>query len=150
MLNSRRGLRSRRALMERRLPPPAPRFPGKRWRSVEPVEMEFDEPDPLESLELEEEMEETSLLRKLPPRAPALPSRKIRLRRMSALQRRRLAASGGWLPATLSRAEMSLVSRVAATLEWNIQSAGAFAVALLEDVNAHEEAAAVNAIFSNP
>ena len=65
---------------------------------------------------------------------------------------RRVATAGTWLPSSLDPKETKqvhdLVSHVANTIKWDVFLAGAIAVALLEDVNAHPEAKAVNDILS--
>lgn len=55
----------------------------------------------------------------------------------------RLAAVD-WLPDHMSSGVHALVGNVSAAIKWDILDAAAFSVALLEDVNAHPEARAVN------
>lgn len=53
-----------------------------------------------------------------------------------------------WLPRSLSADAVDLVSSVSKRLDYDVNAAMAFCVALLEDVNAHPEAAKVNEILS--
>lgn len=53
-----------------------------------------------------------------------------------------------WLPRTLSGEAVDLVAMVSNKIEYDINAAMAFCVALLENVNAHPEAAKVNEILS--
>ena len=56
-------------------------------------------------------------------------------------------ATKTWLPHALTKEQRKLVGEVSNKLGYAIDSACAFSVALLEDVNAHKEAAQVNAIL---
>ncbi len=53
-----------------------------------------------------------------------------------------------WLPSMLDTDQMSLVSNISRSLDYDTVLAGAFSVALLEDVNMHSEAAALNSALS--
>ena len=55
-----------------------------------------------------------------------------------------------WMPDMLRRnypKASSMVGQVSKAVDYDIFSAGAFAVALLEDVNAHDEAKKLNSIL---
>ena len=58
----------------------------------------------------------------------------------------RSAAPGAWLPNDLGELA-PLVNKVGKQLDWDVGMAMAFAVAILEDVNAHEMAAEVNQLL---
>ena len=54
-----------------------------------------------------------------------------------------------WLANVLTTpSDLDLVTLVGSSLEWNIDKARAFAVALLEDVNDHSAAEKVNSVLS--
>ena len=53
-----------------------------------------------------------------------------------------------WLPSMLDQDQTSLVSNISRSLDYDTGLAGAFCVALLEDVNMHGEAATLNAALS--
>lgn len=52
-----------------------------------------------------------------------------------------------WLPRTLEPAQKQLPPKISKLLEWDIAAAFGFCVALLEDVNAHDEAKYLNTYF---
>jgi hypothetical protein len=52
-----------------------------------------------------------------------------------------------WLPRSLEPAQKQLFPKVAKILDWDIAAAYGFCVALLEDVNAHDEAKFLNNYF---
>ncbi len=52
-----------------------------------------------------------------------------------------------WLPAELSEQDREHAKHVAMFLDYDIEAAGAFCVALLEEVNLHKEAEAVNELL---
>lgn len=53
-----------------------------------------------------------------------------------------------WLPSVLERPAVDLVSDVSAAIGYDCDAAAAFCVALLKDVNAHDEAHAVNDLLN--
>jgi uncharacterized protein YqeY len=63
-----------------------------------------------------------------------------------------IVTAADWLPNLLDASEKQmirgLVSNASKTIKWDVLLAGAIAVALLEDVNAHSEARAVNDLLS--
>lgn len=52
-----------------------------------------------------------------------------------------------WLPVSLFHQERELVKEVAQKIDFDLDYAQAFCVALLEEVNLHQEAAAVNELL---
>jgi len=70
----------------------------------------------------------------------------------NAVAKLRVVTAAEWLPNLLDSKEKQvvhgLVSHVSKTIKWDIMMAGAIAVALLEDVNAHEAAKAVNNLLN--
>lgn len=62
-------------------------------------------------------------------------------------QRHRVQVKADWLPRTLEPAQKQLFPKVAKLLEFDINAAFGFCVALLEDVNANEEAKFLNTYF---
>lgn len=54
----------------------------------------------------------------------------------------------GWLAGNLEGAGKALVGKVSAAIEYGVEDARAFCVALLEDVNDHKGAKAVNDLLS--
>jgi len=54
----------------------------------------------------------------------------------------------GWLAGNLEGAGKAFVGKVSAALEYGVEDARAFCVALLEDVNDHKGAEAVNNLLS--
>lgn len=70
---------------------------------------------------------------------------------LSARNAKRIAKriASDWLPNNLDSDQRSLVGTVSRSLEWDTGAAGAFAVALLEDVNMHPEAAELNSILTD-
>lgn len=63
---------------------------------------------------------------------------------MSARKIAKRLVANEWLPEMLDDDQRSLVSTVSQSIEWSGTLAGAFSVALLEDVNMHSEAARLN------
>lgn len=63
-------------------------------------------------------------------------------------QNNKIVENSTWLPNTLGEKENDLVQSVATALGWEVDKAGAFCVALLEEVNAHEEANTLNRVLN--
>lgn len=62
-------------------------------------------------------------------------------------QKHRVPVKAEWLPRTLEPAQKQLFPKVAKLLDFDINAAFGFCVALLEDVNAHDEAKFLNTYF---
>lgn len=74
--------------------------------------------------------------------------KKNKLSAMKVGQKSCVKVKAGWLARDLEPKNKQLVPRVAGQLEYSIDQTFAFCVALLEDVNAHDEAKVVNTYFN--